>query len=155
MKTTAIIETGPDGGFDIFLPDIECAVFFGDGDTVLEAKEDLMNSYQELLDLYKEEGKPVPEELRDLEFDFNNASGDLSFVVTCTTNSIYVNSISITSGGGSSVVYSNYSTSCGGGESIVETIGEQEKAVRKEIRNGQLVIIRGEEVYSITGERME
>ena len=93
--------------------------------------------------------------LRDLEFDFNNASGDLSFVVTCTTNSIYVNSISITSGGGSSVVYSNYSTSCGGGESIVETIGEQEKAVRKEIRNGQLVIIRGEEVYSITGERME
>ena len=70
MKTTAIIETGPDGGFDIFLPDIECAVFFGDGDTVLEAKEDLMNSYQELLDLYKEEGKPVPEELRDLEFEY-------------------------------------------------------------------------------------
>ena len=93
--------------------------------------------------------------LRDLEFDFNNASGDLSFVVTCTTNSIYVNSISITSGGGSSVVYSNYSTSCGGGESIVETIDEQQQAVRKEIRNGQLVIIRGEEVYSITGERIE
>ena len=93
--------------------------------------------------------------LRDLEFDFNNASGDLSFVVTCTTNSIYVNSISITSGGGSSVVYSNYSTSCGGGESIVETIGEQQKAVQKAIRNGQLVIIRGEEVYSITGERIE
>lgn len=93
--------------------------------------------------------------LRDLEFDFNNASGDLSFVVTCTTNSIYVNSISITSGGGSSVVYSNYSTSCGGGESIVETIGEQEKTVKKAIRNGQLVIIRGEEVYSITGERIE
>ena len=93
--------------------------------------------------------------LRDLEFDFNNASGDLSFVVTCTTNSIYVNSISITSGGGSSVVYSNYSTSCGDGESIVETIGEQEKTVKKAIRNGQLVIIRGEEVYSITGERIE
>ena len=70
MKTTAVIETGPDGGFDIFLPDIECAVFFGDGDTVQEAKEDLLNSYQEVLEVYKEEGRPIPEELQDLEFEY-------------------------------------------------------------------------------------
>ena len=70
MKTRAIIETGPGGGFDIFLPDIEHHVFFGDGDTVQEAKEDLLNSYQELLDFFREEGRPIPEELQDLEFDY-------------------------------------------------------------------------------------
>lgn len=70
MKTTAVIETGPDGGFDIFLPDIDSALFFGDGDTVQEAKEDLQDSYQEVLSVYQEEGIPVPEELRDLEFEY-------------------------------------------------------------------------------------
>ena len=70
MKTRAIIETGPDGGYDIFLPDIECAVFFGDGLTVSEAKKDLLNSYHEVLASYTEEGEPVPEELQDLEFDY-------------------------------------------------------------------------------------
>ena len=43
-------------------------MIFGDGDTVQEAKEDLLNSYQEVLDYFKDEGKPVPEELQDLEF---------------------------------------------------------------------------------------
>ena len=70
MNTTAVIETGPDGGFDIFLPDIENHVFFGEGDSVQEAKEDLLNSYQELLDYYDEESRPIPEEIRDLEFDY-------------------------------------------------------------------------------------
>ena len=50
MKTTAIIETGPEGDFDIFLPDLENHVFFGTGNTVQEAKEDLLNSYQEMLE---------------------------------------------------------------------------------------------------------
>lgn len=48
--------------------------------------------------------------LRDLEFAFEGASGTATLVVNCTTNSIYVNSITITSGGGAS--YSNYTTSC-------------------------------------------
>ena len=70
MKTTAVIETGPGGGFDIVLVDLDGHVIFGDGDTVQEAKKDLMNSYQEILDYYKEEGRPIPEELQDLEFDY-------------------------------------------------------------------------------------
>ena len=49
--------------------------------------------------------------LRDLEFAFDNASGKVSFEVTCTTNSIYINSVAITSGGGLS--YAGYTTSCG------------------------------------------
>ena len=70
MKTTAIIETGPGGGFDIYLPDVEHHLFFGTGETVQEAKDDLLNSYQELLEYFKEEKKPVPEEVRDLEFEY-------------------------------------------------------------------------------------
>ena len=70
MKTRAIIETGKDGGFDIYLPDVEHHLFYGTGDTVLEAKQNLLDTYQEILDMYREEGKPVPEELQDLEFDY-------------------------------------------------------------------------------------
>ena len=58
-------------------------------------------------------------------------------------------------GGGTSVVYTNYTTSCGGsGTAIENTIAEQPAAV-KAIRNGQLVILRGNEVYSLTGVRLQ
>ena len=70
MKTRAIIETGPGGGFDIYLPDIEHHLFYGTGVTVQEAKERLEDTYREILDMYGEDGKPIPEELRDLEFDY-------------------------------------------------------------------------------------
>lgn len=70
MKTTAIIETGPESDFDIILSDLENHGIWGHGDTVQEAKDDLLNSYQEMIDSYLEEGKPIPEELCDLEFDY-------------------------------------------------------------------------------------
>jgi len=70
MKTTALIEAGPGGGFDIVLMDLEHHVIFGNGNTVEEAKEDLLNSYREVLSVFEEEGEPIPEDLRDLEFDF-------------------------------------------------------------------------------------
>ena len=70
MKTRAIIETGPDGGFDIYLPDMEHHIFYGTGITVQEAKESLLDTYREILDMYCEDGEPVPEELRDLEFEY-------------------------------------------------------------------------------------
>ena len=70
MKTRAIIETGPDGGFDVYLPDIEHHLFYGTGASVQEAKESLEDTYQEILDIYKEDGKPIPKELQDLEFDY-------------------------------------------------------------------------------------
>ena len=47
MKTTAVIETGPDGGFDIVLMDLENHAIFGDGNTVQEAKEDLQNRHED------------------------------------------------------------------------------------------------------------
>jgi len=70
MKTTALIEAGPGGGFDIVLMDLEHHVIFGNGNTVEEAKEDLLNSYREVLSVFEEDGEPIPEDLRDLEFDF-------------------------------------------------------------------------------------
>ncbi len=93
-------------------------------------------------------------DLRNLEYTFSNASGKVGIEVTCTTNSIYIHSVAITATGGAS--YSNYTTSCGGGSgtAIENTIAEQPAAV-KAIRNGQLVILRGNEVYSLTGVRLQ
>ena len=53
------------------------------------------------------------------------------------------------------VGYINYTTSCGGDESVIDAVSEQQSVVRKEIRNGQLLIIRGEAVYTLTGIRVE
>ena len=91
--------------------------------------------------------------LRDLEFTFDNASGQVGIYVTCTTNSIYIHSVTITSGGG--LTYANYSTSCGGGSDLVETVEATCPAAYKTIRNGQMVIVRGDEVFSITGARLQ
>ena len=87
--------------------------------------------------------------LRNLDFAFNGASGVVSFVVTCTTNSIYVNKITITSGG-STTTYSNYTTVCGSTPSAVENTAAQ-PAVVKAIRNGQVVIIRDGQVFNLLG----
>ena len=69
MKTTAVIEKGKDGSFGIFTPDIE-HVIIGEGATVAEAKADFENSVTEVLAYYKEEGKELPEELQDIEFEY-------------------------------------------------------------------------------------
>ena len=89
--------------------------------------------------------------LRTLDFDFDKVSGTAAFTVTCTTNSIYVNAIEITSGGGAS--YSNYSTSCGG-ETAIEDVEAAKPAAFKTIREGRIVIVRGDEEFNITGERI-
>ena len=49
--------------------------------------------------------------LRDLEYEFANASGNVKITVNCTTNSIYVNSITVTAAAGAA--YSDYSLVCG------------------------------------------
>ena len=89
--------------------------------------------------------------LRDLEYSFNNASGKLGIEVTCTTNSIYVYSITVTANGGAS--YSNYSTSCSHGTDIQQKSVEP-KAV-KVISNGQVLILRDGRTYNILGVPVE
>ena len=91
--------------------------------------------------------------LRDLEFEFNNATGTATIEVTCTTNSIYIHSVAITSGGGAT--YSNYNTNSGcGAQGGIEDIEAAQPAAIKTIREGRIVIIRGDEEFTITGERI-
>lgn len=69
MKTTALIERGKDGKFGIFTPDINSTII-GEGATVAEAKADFENSYKEIIEAYKEQGDELPEELKDLDFEY-------------------------------------------------------------------------------------
>lgn len=69
MKTTALIEKGADGTFGVFTPDIDTTII-GEGATVAEAKTDFENSVKEMLDSYTESGEELPEELKDIEFEY-------------------------------------------------------------------------------------
>nr|DAW68823.1 MAG TPA: Helix-turn-helix XRE-family like protein [Bacteriophage sp.] len=69
MKTVdVIIERGSDGTFDANMEtysDLEFGLL-GQGKTVEEAKADLMNSYNEIKEIFAEQGK----EVEDLRFEF-------------------------------------------------------------------------------------
>ncbi|MDR3183950.1 MAG: type II toxin-antitoxin system HicB family antitoxin [Prevotellaceae bacterium] len=69
MKTTALIEMGKDGTFGVFTPDINHTII-GDGETVEEAKADFENSVEEMILSYTENGRPIPDELKDIEFEY-------------------------------------------------------------------------------------
>lgn len=71
-KVIAIIEKASDGGYGIYLPEIEGAALYGHGLTEVEARESLMENLESILEFYEEENQPVPEALNggDLEFDY-------------------------------------------------------------------------------------
>ncbi|MBQ7622351.1 MAG: hypothetical protein IJS66_01255 [Bacteroidales bacterium] len=71
MKTNRVLVIiEKDGnGFGAFTANTESTVI-GEGKTVEEAKADLMNSYQEVLETYAEMGMPVPEELQNATFEY-------------------------------------------------------------------------------------
>jgi len=69
MKTTALIEKGSDGTFGIFTPDIDHTII-GEGKTVREAKADFENSVKEMIISYTERGLEIPNELKDIEFEY-------------------------------------------------------------------------------------
>lgn len=95
--------------------------------------------------------------LRDLEFDFDKVSGVVSLTVNCTTNSIYVNAITITAGGSTTTTFYTSSVTASNCKwpTEVENIDDEKPAAVKALMNGQIVIIRGEAVYSITGVRIK
>lgn len=69
MKTIALIEKGKDGSFGIYTPDLNHTIV-GDGKSVLEAKVDFVNSTREMIASYIDNGKTLPTELIDIEFEF-------------------------------------------------------------------------------------
>lgn len=68
-KVIAIIEKGKDGSYGIYTPKLKNTII-GEGNTVEEAKADFLIGYQEIVDTYKEDNKPLPKELQDIEFTY-------------------------------------------------------------------------------------
>ena len=68
-KVTAIIERGEDGIYGIYAPSLE-NVISGSGSTVAEAKTDFLECYGEMVESYIDDGLPVPDELKDVEFEY-------------------------------------------------------------------------------------
>lgn len=69
MRTVdVILERGSDGTFDAYMEYYEDLKFglLGQGKTVEEAKADFYNTYKEMGELYKEQGKDIEQ----LEFNF-------------------------------------------------------------------------------------
>jgi predicted RNase H-like HicB family nuclease len=69
MKTVALIEKGKDGTYGVFTPDIDHTII-GSGGTVAEAKEDFVNSVNEMILSYTENGKAIPKELQGISFEY-------------------------------------------------------------------------------------
>lgn len=67
-KVLVLIEKD-DNGFGAFTANTKSTII-GEGKSVEEAKADLMNSYREVVEVYAEMGKPLPEELKDPEFEY-------------------------------------------------------------------------------------
>ena len=68
-KVKAIIERGEDGIYGVYAPELE-NVIIGSGDAVAEAKDDFENSYKEMVEAYIDGGKAIPNELKDVEWEF-------------------------------------------------------------------------------------
>jgi len=69
MKTIALVEKGKDGTFGIYTPHLQ-ATIIGEGATVAEAKADFENSVREMLASYTKNGEEIPEELKEIEFEY-------------------------------------------------------------------------------------
>ena len=68
-KVIALIEKGEDGLYGVNAPELK-NVIIGSGENVDEAKEDFLEGYQEMVETYIEDGRPIPEELKDIEFEY-------------------------------------------------------------------------------------
>ena len=68
-KETVIIEKGKDGSYSAYPSSLKTTII-GEGDTAKEAKEDFVNSYEEVIEYYRDEGRSIPGELMDVEFEY-------------------------------------------------------------------------------------
>ena len=68
MKANIIIEMASDGGFACYMQEeIPLISLTGYGDSAREAKEDLLQTYEDMKDILAEEGKEIPQ----LEFIYH------------------------------------------------------------------------------------
>ena len=69
MKTIAVVERGKDGSYGIYTPNLENTIS-GNGKTLEDAKRDFEEALQEIPEVFAAMGEPVPDELRNLEFEY-------------------------------------------------------------------------------------
>ena len=69
MSKAVVLIEKDENGFGAFIDGIRSTII-GEGASAEEAKADLLNSYAEVLASYSENGEEIPEELRDLEFEY-------------------------------------------------------------------------------------
>lgn len=93
--------------------------------------------------------------LRNLEYTFDNVSGKVALSVTCSTNSIYVYSVTITAGGKSSTTYYTSDADCTATGIEEVTSNEPQTQGRKVLINGQLYILYNNAMYTATGIRVQ
>lgn len=78
---TIIIEKASDGGFSCYMEEeLEHFGLSGYGDTVEEAKADLLESYQEMKEMEAEEGREVPEFNFTWKYDIQSFFNYFSFL---------------------------------------------------------------------------
>ena len=91
--------------------------------------------------------------LRSVVYAFDKQSDVVRLTVNCTANSIYVHSVTITSVG--NVEFRDYTTvRTEDQQSAVDNATAKQPAAFKTVRGGQVVIIRGDAVYNLLGERI-
>ena len=69
-KIIAVIEKASDGGYGIYCPDLVGVALYGYGITEDEAKENLFENLESILEYYGEEDKAIPDILNNGEVDF-------------------------------------------------------------------------------------
>ena len=84
-RVIAIIEKASDGGYGIYCPDLKGVSLYGYGLTENEAKENLKENLESILEYYEDENKPVPEVLGtgkmsfEYKYDFSGFFKTYSF----------------------------------------------------------------------------
>lgn len=71
MKVTAIIEKNKDGFYSVYVSDkLPGIALNGQGYSVDEAKKEMITALEEIKEMYQEEGKPIPEAISNIEFEY-------------------------------------------------------------------------------------
>ena len=83
MKMQVIIEKD-ERGYSVYSDGLKCGIIIGDGKSVAKAKEDFMNTLEEVRSTYPARGMEIPKELVNPEFKFKydvaSVFDDLDFI---------------------------------------------------------------------------
>lgn len=70
METLAVVEMWDDKTISIYAPDFDGFNLNGQGHTLEEAKQSLMECVSDYKMMLKEKGESIPDSLNDIEFEY-------------------------------------------------------------------------------------